>query len=131
MYTKTLTLALVASLASFVAAAPANSTGNAAGDGGDLGPCDPSMDFQLGRPGRKPDQGTFLPTDPKIKGGQQDALAPGIIMSHICNMLKDNQRGCLASKAGQEKCDKVKADVTALGTRDQTTADAWNSGLKA
>ncbi|CAG8959597.1 hypothetical protein HYFRA_00001499 [Hymenoscyphus fraxineus] len=129
MYTKTLTLALVASLASFVAAAPANSTGNAAG--GDLGPCDPSMDFQLGRPGRKPDQGTFLPVDPKIKGGQQDALAPGIIMSHICNMLKDNQRGCLASKAGQEKCDKVKADVIALGTKDQTTADAWNQGLKA
>lgn len=42
-----------------------NGGGNAGG-AADFGKCTPTMDFQLGRPGRKADQGTFLPTDPLV-----------------------------------------------------------------
>lgn len=48
-----------------------NGTASASASGADFGQCDPSIDFQLGREGRKADEGTFLPVDPLVAQGQQ------------------------------------------------------------
>lgn len=50
-------------VALFAAATSAAAIERAAAD---FGQCTPTMDFQLGRPGRKADEGTFLPTDPLV-----------------------------------------------------------------
>lgn len=54
-----------------------------------FGTCSPAMDFQLGRAAfnRKATEGTFLPTDPVVAKGQQDALNPNIITNRICDQL--------------------------------------------
>ncbi|KAI8628009.1 hypothetical protein F5Y19DRAFT_486323 [Xylariaceae sp. FL1651] len=101
----------------------ANATANAAAD---FGQCTPTMDFQLGRPGRKADEGTFLPTDPLVAKGQQDALNPSIIMNRICDQLTNV---CDANDAAVSACEAAQASTEALGTKDATTADAFNSAL--
>ncbi|KAF3912743.1 hypothetical protein ABW20_dc0100639 [Dactylellina cionopaga] len=100
--------------------------GNAGGNAGavDFGLCDPSMDFVAGRPGRKPDESTFLPIDPLTKQGQQDALNPNIITNRICDQLTNV---CQSNQAAKDRCRSCQSQIQALGTRDQTTADAWNS----
>ncbi|TGJ78703.1 hypothetical protein E0Z10_g10061 [Xylaria hypoxylon] len=92
----------------------------------DFGQCSPAMDFQLGRPGRKADEGTFLPTDPVVAEGQQDALNPSIIMNRICDQLTNV---CDANDAAVAACEAAQASTEALGTKDATTADAFNSAL--
>lgn len=92
----------------------------------DFGQCTPTMDFQLGRPGRKADEGTFLPTDPLVAEGQQDALNPSIIMNRICDQLTNV---CDANEAAVAACEAAQASTEALGTKDATTADAFNSAL--
>ncbi|KAL8417867.1 hypothetical protein RB594_001475 [Gaeumannomyces avenae] len=102
--------------------------GNAgAGNAGalDFGTCVPTIEFALGRPGRKADQGTFLPVDPAILKGQSDALNPSIIMNRVCDQL--NSRTCNANKAAIDKCLAAKKQVEAAGTKDATTATLFNS----
>ncbi|KAI0818282.1 hypothetical protein GGR55DRAFT_624490 [Xylaria sp. FL0064] len=102
---------------------------NAAADtnaAADFGQCTPTMDFQLGRPGRKADEGTFLPTDPLVAEGQQDALNPSIIMNRICDQLTNV---CDANDAAVAACEAAQASTEALGTKDASTADAFNSAL--
>ncbi|KAK3937386.1 hypothetical protein QBC46DRAFT_267701 [Diplogelasinospora grovesii] len=119
MYTKTILVTLFAATA--VSAAIVDMRAAA-----DFGKCTPTMDFQLGRPGRKADEGTFLPTDPLVAKGQQDALNPNIITNEICNQLTNV---CDANDAAKALCATAKAQVQALGTKDATTADAFNQAL--
>jgi hypothetical protein len=105
-------------------AAAVNATAGAA----DFGTCNPAMSFAFGRPGRKATEGTFLPVDPTIAAGQEDALNPNIITNAICNQLI-NVCGVAKASAGEATCLTAKADVAALTTKDQTTADAFNSAL--
>lgn len=120
MYTPSIILLLAASLATassipFQARAAANATAGAAATGGaDFGTCDPSMDFQLGRAGRKATEGTFLPTDPVVAQGQQDALNPNIITNRICDQLTNV---CAANQAAKDLCLTAKATVASLGNK--------------
>ncbi|KAL2193172.1 hypothetical protein P885DRAFT_45815 [Corynascus similis CBS 632.67] len=124
MYTKTIVLFALstASAVSAVAISPrqANSTTP------DFGQCIPTMDFQLGREGRQPDEGTFLPTDPLVAQGQSDALNPNIITNRICDQLTNV---CNANDAAKALCQDAQSQVQALGTQDATTADAFNAAL--
>lgn len=127
MYTKTLLLALVAAVTVSAAAVDIRQAkGAAAAAAADFGQCNPAMDFQLGRAGRKPDEGTFLPTDPLVAKGQQDALNPNIITNRICDQLTNV---CDANAAAVALCTKAQAAVTAAGTKDATTADVFNKAL--
>jgi len=103
-------------------------TASAVPRAGAFGKCTPTMDFQFGRPGRKATEGTFLPTDPLVAKGQGDALNPNIITNAICNNLINNC-GLKAGDAGHQTCLDAKAKVAALGTKDQSTADAFNAAL--
>lgn len=94
--------------------------------GADFGQCTPTMDFQLGRAGRKATEGTFLPTDPLVAKGQQDALNPNIITNRICDQLTNV---CDANQAAKDACASAKALVQSLGTKDASTADAFNQAL--
>ncbi|KAH6616162.1 hypothetical protein B0J18DRAFT_439046 [Chaetomium sp. MPI-SDFR-AT-0129] len=112
-------------------AADNNANAGAAADAGangaaDFGTCTPTMDFQLGRAGRKPDEGTFLPTDAVVAQGQQDALNPNIITNRICDQLGNV---CGANDAAIAQCEDAKATVEGLGTKDETTAAAFNAAL--
>ena len=84
------------------------------------------MDFVAGRPGRKADESTFLPTDALVAQGQQDALNPNIITNRICDQLTNV---CEANDAAKALCLDAKAQVEAAGTRDATTATLLNSLL--
>ncbi|KAF3929885.1 hypothetical protein AA313_de0200098 [Arthrobotrys entomopaga] len=89
----------------------------------DYGLCNPNMDFVAGRPGRKPDESTFLPIDPLTKQGQQDALNPNIITNRICDQLTNV---CQSNQAAKDRCRSCQAQIQALGTKDASTAVAWN-----
>lgn len=110
--------------ASTGAATGAAATTNLAG--ADFGKCTPTMDLQLGRTGRKATEATFLPTDPLVAKGQQDALNPNIITNRICDQLTNV---CEANQAAKDACASAKSLVSGLGTKDQTTADAFNQAL--
>jgi hypothetical protein len=109
-----------------------NNNNNAAAGGAganaaaDFGTCTPTLDFQLGRPGRKADEGTFLPSDPVVAQGQSDALNPNIITNRICDQLTNV---CGANDAAKAKCADAKAVVQGLSTKDQSTADAFNAAI--
>ncbi|OIW25662.1 hypothetical protein CONLIGDRAFT_708347 [Coniochaeta ligniaria NRRL 30616] len=124
MYTKTLLLALCAAVAVSAAAVDTRQAKGAAA--ADFGQCSPAMDFKLGRPGRKADEGTFLPTDPLVAKGQQDALNPNIITNRICDQLTNV---CDANAAAVALCATAQAAVSAAGTKDATTADLFNKAL--
>ncbi|KAK3317550.1 hypothetical protein B0T19DRAFT_405238 [Cercophora scortea] len=123
MYTKTLLLALFAAATASAAAIDSRQANKAAAD---FGTCTPTIDFQLGRPGRKATEGTFLPTDPVVAKGQQDALNPNIITNRVCDQLGNV---CGANDAAKALCLSAKAQVATLGTKDATTADAFNKAL--
>ena len=112
-------------LALFASAASAGVIVRQAG-GADFGQCNPTMDFQLGRAGRKANEGTFLPTDPLVAKGQQDALNPNIITNRICDQLTNV---CDANQAAKDLCTQAKATVQGLGTKDASTAAAFNKAL--
>ncbi|KAK1752946.1 hypothetical protein QBC47DRAFT_49969 [Echria macrotheca] len=105
-----------------------NNAGAGAGAGGaaNFGLCNPSISFELGRPGRKATEGTFLPIDPLVAKGQQDALNPNIITNRVCDQLTNV---CEANQAAKDLCLSAKALVQSLGTKDATTADAFNKAL--
>ncbi|KAK1964013.1 hypothetical protein LY78DRAFT_659777 [Colletotrichum sublineola] len=121
MHTNTLLLVLLGAMS--VSAA---SIRRQAKDGADFGKCTPTMDFKLGRPGRKATEGTFLPTDKLVAGGQQDALNPNIITNEICNQLTNV---CDANEAAKTKCQQAKAKVAAAGVKDASAATIFNSAL--
>ncbi|KAK0113540.1 hypothetical protein ONS95_013791 [Cadophora gregata] len=94
--------------------------------GNDFGTCVPTIKFEAGLNGRKETEFTFQAIDPVVNKGQQEALNPNIITNRICDQLGNV---CGASEAGKAACLAAKADILALGTRDQSTADAWNTAL--
>jgi hypothetical protein len=126
MYAKTLLVALFAASTATAAVVHTRQANNNTDAAPDFGQCVPTMDFQLGRAGRQPDEGTFLPTDPLVAQGQQDALNPNIITNRICDQLTNV---CEANDAAVALCEEAQAQVQALGTKDATTADAFNAAL--
>lgn len=121
-------------------ATPTNNAGNgtaaddAATGGGaavgtknlDFGLCQPTMARVPGLNGRKATEFTFIPQDPLCAQGQQEALNPNIITNRICDQLINV---CEASDEAIAACDDAQAQIEALGTRDQSTADTWNALL--
>lgn len=75
---------------------------------------------------KKATEGTFLPTDPLVSKGQGDALNPGIITNAICNQLTNV---CNANPEAKRQCAAAKAMTDALGTKDASTAAAFNKAL--
>lgn len=132
MKTQTLIIALLAVAAeAALVRIPRQANGTAAAAGGaDFGDCTPTMDFQAGRAefNRKADESTFFPTDAALVGnsGQSDALNPNIITNFICDQLTNV---CGANDAAVSQCEDAQATVEGLGTKDQSTADAFNSAL--
>ena len=108
------------------AAGGAAAGGAAAGGAADFGKCTPTIDLQAGRAGRKATEMTFQITDPLARGGQSDALNPNIITNALCNQLTNV---CGANAAAVAKCQDAKAQVQAAGTKDQSTADLFNSAI--
>ncbi|KAG8164364.1 hypothetical protein KVR01_006282 [Diaporthe batatas] len=135
MKTQTLIIALLAAATeAALVRLPRQNNGTAAGGaaagGADFGSCTPTMDFQTGRAefNRKADEGTFFPTDATLVGnsGQSDALNPNIITNFICDQLTNV---CGANDAAVSQCEDAQATVQGLGTKDASTADAFNSAL--
>ncbi|KAF4629305.1 hypothetical protein G7Y89_g8841 [Cudoniella acicularis] len=122
MHSNTFLLVLLFAITASASAIPAR----AVAAGVDFGSCTPTIDFELGRPGRKATEGTFLPTDPVVAKGQEDALNPNIITNRVCDQLINV---CGANDAAHTLCLSAKATVAALGTKDATTATAFNSAL--
>jgi hypothetical protein len=54
------------------------------------------------------------------------AVNPNIITNRVCDQLTNV---CGANDAAVALCDSAKATVAALGTKDATTATAFNSAL--
>ncbi|KAL3419820.1 hypothetical protein PVAG01_08318 [Phlyctema vagabunda] len=92
----------------------------------DFGSCVPTMKFEAGLNGRKETENTFQAIDPTVNKGQQEALNPNIITNRIKDQLSNV---CGANQAAKDAAVKAQADILALGTRDVTTADTWNSAL--
>ncbi|AEO68144.1 uncharacterized protein THITE_2145367 [Thermothielavioides terrestris NRRL 8126] len=92
----------------------------------DFGLCVPTMKFVGGLGGRPATEFTFQAIDPKIAAIQQEALNPNIITNRICDELTNQ---CEANQAAKDACAQAKAQIQALGTRDATTAETWNSLL--
>lgn len=126
MQTKTLLLAFFVAATTSAASIPIFPRANATAS--EFGSCSPAMDFEFGRPGRSATEGTFLPTDPTVANGQQDALNPNIITNAICNNLI-NDCGLTKDSPGETACLAAKAQIAALGTKDASTAAAWNAAL--
>ncbi|OAP65677.1 hypothetical protein AYL99_01649 [Fonsecaea erecta] len=125
------------SVATSTTSAAAESTTAAAATGGnsvqpstisgvDFGLCVPTMKFEGGLNGRPATEFTFLPIDPLCVQGQQEALNPNIITNRICDQLTNV---CQANDAAKTLCRSVQAQIQALGTRDKSTADTWNTNL--
>jgi len=92
----------------------------------DFGTCTPTIKFEAGLNGRKATESTFQAIDPQVNKGQQEALNPNIITNRICDQLTNV---CGANDAAKTACTAAKAQISALGTKDATTADAWNTAL--
>jgi hypothetical protein len=128
-----------ASVASPSASAAAGSTGTTSSTAGvdpgfqassiaglDFGTCTPTIKFEAGLNGRKTTEFTFQAIDPQVNKGQQEALNPNIITNRICDQLTNV---CGANDAAKTACTAAKAQISALGTKDASTADAWNTAL--
>ncbi|TVY39564.1 hypothetical protein LSUB1_G002537 [Lachnellula subtilissima] len=146
--TRTATSAASVSTASAVASSAASSssstaaagagavtnavTGNFAGfqastiAGLDFGTCTPTMKFEAGLNGRKTTESTFQAIDPVVNKGQEEALNPAIITNRIHDQLTNV---CGANQAAKDAAAAAQTQIVALGTRDATTADAWNTAL--
>ncbi|KAK0611394.1 hypothetical protein B0T14DRAFT_540510 [Immersiella caudata] len=92
----------------------------------DFGLCSPEISFVLGRPGRRADEGTFLPIDALVAQGQQEALNPNIITNRVCDQLTNV---CEANQAAKDACRAAQDLVQSLGTKDASTAEAFNQAL--
>ena len=92
----------------------------------DFGLCVPTMKFEAGLDGRSATESTFQAIEPLVNKGQQEALNPNIITNRICDQLTNV---CNANDAAKTACDDAKTKIAALGTKDKTSADAWNTAL--
>lgn len=92
----------------------------------DFGLCQPTMARVGGLNGRPATEFTFIPQDPLVAKGQQEALNPNIITNRICDQLINV---CEASDDAHTACLDAKAEILSLDTRDQSTADTWNALL--
>ncbi|TVY56819.1 hypothetical protein LCER1_G002487 [Lachnellula cervina] len=146
--TRAATSAASVATASVVASSPASSssstaaagagavtnavTGNFAGfqastiSGLDFGTCTPTIKFEAGLNGRKATESTFQAIDPVVNKGQEEALNPAIITNRIHDQLTNV---CGANQAAKDAAAAAQTQIVALGTRDATTADAWNTAL--
>lgn len=120
---------VVSSAAPATAPSATASTGNVQQStiaGLDFGLCVPTIKFEGGLGGRPATEFTFQMIDPLAARGQQEALNPNIITNRMCDQLTNV---CEANDAAKTACTAAKAQISALGTRDKSTADAWNSAL--
>lgn len=92
----------------------------------DFGLCVPTMKFEAGLDGRATTAFTFQAIDPLVNKGQEEALNPSIITNRIHDQLTNV---CGANQAAKDAAAAAQAMVSALGTRDVTTANAWNTAL--
>ena len=115
-----------------VAAGPDGAAGVAPGlikstiAGLDFGLCTPTIKFEAGLDGRSDTEFTFQAQDPLVNKGQEEALNPNIITNRICDQLTNV---CNANAAAKSACQAAKAQILALGTKDASTANAWNTAL--
>ncbi|KAB8290462.1 hypothetical protein EYC80_010893 [Monilinia laxa] len=130
--TKAATSPAAASTSAASSSSPSTSTCNSTSSGTssirglDFGLCVPTMKFEAGLNGRKDTEFTFQAIDPLVNKGQQEALNPNIITNRICDQLTNV---CNANEAAKTACAEAKTKISALGTRDVSTADAWNAAL--
>ena len=92
----------------------------------DFGLCVPTMKFEAGLDGRKDTEFTFQAIDPLVNKGQEEALNPNIITNRICDQLTNV---CKANQAAKDACQSAKTQISSLGTKDASTANAWNTAL--
>lgn len=92
----------------------------------DFGLCVPTIKFEAGLDGRKETEFTFQAIDPLVNKGQEEALNPNIITKRITDQLTNV---CNANQAAKDAATAAQAQIQALGTKDQSTADAWNTAL--
>jgi hypothetical protein len=91
-----------------------------------FGLCVPTMKFEAGLDGRAATESTFQAQDPLVNKGQEEALNPAIIANRIHDQLTNV---CGANQAAKDATAAAQALIVGLGTRDASTADAWNSAL--
>jgi hypothetical protein len=84
------------------------------------------MKFELGLDGRAATAATFQAIDPLVNQGQEEALNPAIITNRIHDQLTNV---CGANQAAKDAAASAQTMIVSLGTRDATTADAWNTAL--
>ncbi|KAK4194944.1 hypothetical protein QBC40DRAFT_269701 [Triangularia verruculosa] len=126
---RTLTTVIVAQPTAAPAAGNGNNNNNNGGGNNaalDFGSCVPTINFLPGRNGRAATEFTFNAIDPAILARQSEALNPNIITNRICDELTNI---CGANQAAKDACQAAKAQIQALGTRDASTAVAWNTAL--
>ncbi|KAF4627912.1 hypothetical protein G7Y89_g10234 [Cudoniella acicularis] len=92
----------------------------------DFGLCVPTMKFEAGLDGRATTAFTFQAIDPLVNKGQEEALNPSIITNRIHDQLTNV---CGANQAAKDAAAAAQTQIAALGTRDSSTADAWNTAL--
>ena len=92
----------------------------------DFGLCVPTMKFEAGLDGRKTTESTFQAIDPLVNKGQEEALNPNIITNRIHDQLTNV---CGANAAAKSAAAAAQTMIANLGTRDASTADAWNKAL--
>ncbi|KAL9109777.1 MAG: hypothetical protein Q9227_005646 [Pyrenula ochraceoflavens] len=124
--TATGSAAAAASTGTAGASSAAGSSSTSSLAGVDFGLCTPTIKFEAGQPGRKATEFTFQAIDPKISAIQQDALNPNIITNRICDELTNQ---CQSNQSAKDVCQQAKAQIMALGTKNKSTADAWNTAL--
>ncbi|KAE9377685.1 hypothetical protein N431DRAFT_164642 [Stipitochalara longipes BDJ] len=92
----------------------------------DFGLCVPTMKFEAGLDGRASTAFTFQAQDPLVNKGQEEALNPAIIANRIHDQLTNV---CGASQAAKDATAAAQTLIASLGTRDNSTAEAWNAAL--
>jgi hypothetical protein len=92
----------------------------------DFGLCTPTVKFEAGLDGRASTESTFQAIDPRVNQGQEEALNPAIIFNRIHDQLTNV---CGANQAAKDATASAQTKIVALGTRDASTADAWNTEL--
>ncbi|PMD27145.1 hypothetical protein NA56DRAFT_667541 [Hyaloscypha hepaticicola] len=91
-----------------------------------FGLCVPTMKFEAGLDGRAATESTFQAQDPLVNKGQEEALNPAIITNRIHDQLTNV---CGANQAAKDAAAAAQTLIVGLGTRDASTAEAWNSAL--
>ncbi|KAN0108057.1 hypothetical protein V8E51_007799 [Hyaloscypha variabilis] len=92
----------------------------------DFGLCVPTMKFEPGLDGRSDTEFTFQAQDPLVNKGQEEALNPAIIANRIHDQLTNV---CGASQAAKDAAAAAQVLIANLGTKNNSTAEAWNAAL--